>query len=177
MPAPSQRRVAALRAASRLVGYLCFLGGTVSRNRSLRILGLRAVAGRALLRHRFDRARRYADELLSWAEQNPRDRNCGNAIHHGYSIRGQVAFEEGDLAQAGADLLASAQTLGSPQLNSFGPNMQLADRLLKAGRREVVLDYLERCHSFWEMGESKLDRWAADIRSGNAPAFDANLLY
>jgi hypothetical protein len=177
MPAPSQRRGATLRAAGRLVGYLCFLGGTVTRSRTLRILGVRAVAARALFRGRFDRARRYADELLSWAEQNPRDRNYGNAIHHGYSIRGRVAFEQGDLDQAGADLLASAQTLGSPQLNSFGPNMQLAEHLLKAGRREVVLDYLERCHAFWEMGEARLFRWAADIREGNAPAFDANLLY
>ena len=177
MPSASYRRVAAIRAAGRLVGYLCFLGGTVTRNRSLRIFGLRAAAERALLRRRFDRARAYADELLNWAEQNRADRNCGNAIHHGYSIRGLVAFERGDLDQASADLLASTQTVGSPQLSSFGPNMQLADRLLKAGRQGIVLDYLERCHSFWEMGESRLDRWAADIRRGETPAFDANLAY
>lgn len=177
MPAPSKRKVAVLRTASRLVGYLCFLGGTVTRNRSMRILGVRAVAGRALSRRRFDRARRYAEELLTWAEQNPRDRNCGNAIHHGYSIRGQVAFEQGDLDQAGADLLASSQTLGSPQLSSFGPNMQLAELLLKAGRRDIVLEYLERCHSLWELGEAKLYRWSAEIRKGDIPAFDANLLY
>lgn len=177
MPSPSRKRVAVIRGARRFIEYLCFLGGTLTRSQTLRIFGLRAAANRALARRKFDRARTYADELLTWAQAHPADRNAGNAIHHGYSIRGQTALEQGNIDQACADLLASAGTRGSPQLNSFGPNMQLAERLLQAGKKDVVLDYLDRCHAFWEMGESKLDRWMADIRRGVAPAFDANLAY
>ena len=177
MPSPSKRKIVAIRGARRFLEYLCFLGGTLTRSQTLRIFGLRAAASRALARRKFERAGRYADELLTWAAAHPDDRNCGNAIHHGYTVRGQVALEEGKLDQACSDLHASAQTRGSPQLNSFGPNMQLAERLLDVGRRDAVLEYLDSCHAFWEMGEAKLDTWMADIRRGKAPAFEANLAF
>jgi hypothetical protein len=69
-------------------------------------------------------------------------------------------------------MLASGRTPGSPQLNSFGPNTDLAQALLEAGDRKAVLQYLELCRRFWAHGETTLDRWATDIEAGRAPDFD-----
>jgi hypothetical protein len=105
------------------------------------------------------------------------DWNYGNAVHKAHLILGRIALARGDVEEACSELLAAARTTGSPQLSSFGPNMQLALELLNAGRREVVLEYLALCGTFWEMGQSQIKEWSADIRSGHTPAFGANLVY
>ena len=46
-------------------------------------------------------------------------------------------------ALANAYLLAVGRTPGSPQLNSFGPNMALAAELLQKEVRDTVLQYFE----------------------------------
>jgi len=74
-------------------------------------------------------------------------------------------------------LMTSATTTGSPQLNSFGPNMSLAQDLLVQGERDAVLEFFARCRSFWKMGQKKLDEWTATVKGGGTPEFGANLLY
>jgi hypothetical protein len=37
------------------------------------------------------------------------------------------------------------------------------------GERQVVLDYLALCRSFWPAGEARLDQWRARIERGEAP--------
>jgi len=69
---------------------------------------------------------------------------------------GRVALVQGDIDTAESELLAAARVPGSPQLASFGPNMQLAFELLQAGRREAVLEYFRLCGDFWEMSRSQL---------------------
>ncbi len=49
--------------------------------------------------------------------------------------------------------------------------MVLARELLARGERDVVLDYLERCSSFWQYGADKLSRWAGAIERGKTPDF------
>ena len=71
----------------------------------------------------------------------------------------------------------AGETPGSPQLDTFGPNMALAERLLAGGRREAVLRYLEACRAFWESGGEELERWTQEVREGRTPAFGANLDY
>jgi len=68
-------------------------------------------------------------------------------------------------------------TPGSPQLNSFGPNMSLAKQLLEAGERDTVVEYLDFCRKFWQMDFGKLDYWTAQVRAGEVPDFGANLTY
>ena len=63
-------------------------------------------------------------------------------------------------------LRASGATPGSPQLNSFGPNMSLASDLLQQGETEAVLAYFELCRVFWTMGGSRLDAWTQDVLAG-----------
>jgi len=98
-------------------------------------------------------------------------------VHHGHLILGRVALAARDLRSARQELLAAGNTPGSPQLNSFGPNMELALQLLRAGDHEVVLEYLSLCRRFWQLGQPQLDHWTSDVMAGREPAFGAHLLY
>jgi hypothetical protein len=55
--------------------------------------------------------------------------------------------------------------------------MRLARDLIDANERDAVLQYFDRCRSFWKMGGRKLDDWSATIRSGGKPDFGPNLAY
>lgn len=121
-----------------------------------------------------DRAATLATELVEQAPHYRGDWNFGNAIHHGNTVLGRVALARGDVAEARRRLLASAATEGSPQLNSFGPSMALALDLLQRGEAAVVLQYLKRCRSFWELGQDNLDHWEASVVASQMPDFGYN---
>lgn len=120
---------------------------------------------------RFEEARILAERTLSLAPAFQRDWNYGNATHIGHTVLGLLALASDNHPAALAELHASGETPGSPQLNSFGPTMQLAKALLKAGHVEPVLLYLEQCRAFWEMGGTWLDLWQRKIREGQVPNF------
>jgi hypothetical protein len=101
----------------------------------------------------------------------PKDWNYGNAIHLGHTVLGLLALREGDVNVAIEELRKSGETPGSPQLNTFGPTMQLAKELLKAGHTAPVLGYLKQCRSFWHMGSTWLDLWESKALSGRVPNF------
>jgi tetratricopeptide (TPR) repeat protein len=95
-----------------------------------------------------DLARQHATETL---QKNTDDTNddYGNVIHNANQILGRCALSEGKLADAKAYLLKAGATPGSPQLNSFGPQLQLARELLEKGEKETVLQYLDLVSKFW----------------------------
>jgi hypothetical protein len=62
-------------------------------------------------------------------------------------------------------------------MNSFGPNVSLAKDLLEKGEKEIVIEYLTLCKSFWEMHRGRLDDWIALAQAGRVPDFGANLVY
>jgi tetratricopeptide (TPR) repeat protein len=119
------------------------------------------------------KARGYAEELLKATDRD--DWNYGNMIHHGHLILGRIALREGDMEAAKSHLLAAGETPGSPQLNSFGPNMTLAKELLEKGEKQAVLEYFKRCGTFWK--RDKLETWAQEVQAGRIPNFGANLEY
>jgi hypothetical protein len=124
------------------------------------------------------KAESYARELLAAAADYQKDWNYGNAIFHGNMVIGRVALRrDNNMIQAKSSLLASAQTPGSPQLNSFGPNMSLAKDLLAQGERDTVLEFFVSCRKFWKLRPEKLDAWTATVKGGAIPDFGANLLY
>jgi hypothetical protein len=88
-----------------------------------------------------------------------------------------VALLDGDIATARAELLLAGETPGSPQLDSFGPNMRLAKELLQAGENAIVLEYFELCQRFWVMGAQRLSQWSAAIYESRMPDFGPNLRY
>lgn len=119
----------------------------------------------------------YAKQLLTAAAGFKDDWNYGNAIHKANLALGRVALASGDIETAKARLLDAGKTPGSPQLDSFGPNMELARRLLEKGQKDVVLQYLDLCGKFWEMDNGNLKAWKQTIKAGGIPDFGANLIY
>ena len=121
--------------------------------------------------------RKLAHDYLRVAELNRNSRNYGNAIHQANTVLGLLALEEDRIDRAEGYLTAAALTPGSAQLTGFGPNMLLAQKLLDRGRRRAVLDYLDRCGTFWKLSFGRLWMWKLDIRRGRRPNFGANLTH
>ena len=124
-----------------------------------------------------EQAKQEADELLSLATKYPKDWNYGNAVHDGNVVLGRIALEQGDVAGASRHLIDAGKTPGSPQLNSFGPNMTLARDLIAHHQLPVVLNYFKECRVFWKMDDGKLTAWSKMVEAGRMPSFGANLLY
>ncbi len=93
-------------------------------------------------------AARLAQQMLK-NNTDTRDWNYGNVIHQANQLLGLAALQEGRVTEAKQYLIAAAITPGSPQLNSFGPNMVLAQRLLERGEKNVVIQYLDLVARFW----------------------------
>lgn len=124
-----------------------------------------------------DTIRANAALVLKNAEQYKTDWNYGNAVHQANLALGRQALRDGDMAAARGFLLAAGHTRGSPQLDTFGPNMLLAKEMLEKGESATVLEYFEACRKFWRMDNGALDVWADMVRDGKRPNFMANLLY
>jgi len=122
-------------------------------------------------------AHNYATELLTLAPKYRADWNYGNAIQDGNIVLGRIALQEGKTNEAKQYLLDAGKSPGSPQMDSFGPNMSLARDLLKAGDQETPLQYFELCRKFWTMDRGQLDDWRNEVRAGKVPDFGANLVY
>jgi Flp pilus assembly protein TadD len=135
------------------------------------------LAKSALAAGEIEKASLYAQQLLKAGEKHPKDWNYGNSIHHGNNVLGQIALKKGNVQEADEFLLKAGQTPGSPQLNSFGPNMTLAKELLEAGEKDTVLRYFALCGKFWKSGTDRLDDWTKEVKAGLVPKFGANLAY
>lgn len=148
-----------------------------ARNETERFYALNRAAKNALKKGKTEEARKLAEELLRRAQTQREDWNYGNAIQDGNQVLGHLALATGDIAEAKKRLLASVDSQGSPQMNSFGPNMQLAKDLLAANEKQVVLEYFDLCRKFWKLGVDRLDAWTEAVENGETPEFGANLDY
>ncbi|MFN2464023.1 MAG: tetratricopeptide repeat protein [Candidatus Dormibacteria bacterium] len=133
---------------------------------------LPTLAKTAFLADDMTKARRYAQLALA---SSPENWNRGNAIHDGHMVLGRVLLRSGDVRGAERELKAAGTTPGSPQLNSFGPNMSLANDLLVRGSKDAVLVYFDECAVFWK--DRRLAQWRADVVAGRTPTFGGNLVY
>lgn len=132
------------------------------------------MAEAALLSKQPEKATKYATELLALAPKFQDDWNYGNAIYYGNEILGRLALQEGKLDKAKDFLLLAGKTKGSPQLDSFGPQFNLAKELLAKGEKETVLQFLKLCGKFWKMGGERLNKWTAEVEAGKIPNFEAH---
>jgi len=146
-------------------------------NREMRFYALDAAAKQSFEAGKIDDARKYATELLTLAPGFKGDWNYGNAIQDGNLVLGRIAVKEGRVAEAKQYLVEAGKSPGSPQMNSFGPNMSLAKDLLEKGERDAALQYFELCRKFWKMDNGQLNQWSQEVKAGKAPDFGANLLY
>jgi len=122
-----------------------------------------------------EKAKAYARDLLERAPAMRKDWNYGNAIHVGNLVLGRIALAAGDVAEAKRLLLEAGGTPGSPQLNSFGPNMLLAKELLKKGERAAVVKYLDALGVFWVSNRGRIEAWKGAVAQGQTPDFGPNL--
>ena len=124
------------------------------------------VAAMAWLAGEAETAERYARRMV----ENPgRGWNEGNRVYDGNRILGHLALDAGDHEAAVGFLDAAGASEGSPQLNSFGPELTLAQALLDADETDAVLRHLEAVGRFWAMDDGKLQAWAEAIRAGQKP--------
>jgi hypothetical protein len=122
-------------------------------------------------------ARKYAEELMGLLPKYQGNWNCGNAIQDANLVLGRIAVAEGRIEDAKRYLIEAGKSPGSPQMDSFGPNMSLARDLLEKGERDAVLEYFTLCRKFWKMHHGQLDDWTRDVKAGRIPDFGANLVY
>lgn len=107
-------------------------------------------AYRALRAGDADGALDLAGHLLLEASSLPTDDwNRGNLLHHGHIIRGKVFLQRGDVDASLEELRAAGAVAGSPQLDSFGPDLSLAWAHLRAGRNAEVTSYFRDVARFW----------------------------
>lgn len=124
----------------------------------------------------FERAAGYAKQMLA-EPMDLDDWNAGNSYHVAHQVLGSIALAKDDIDTAVEHLLESGRTPGSPQLDSFGPQMRLAKQLLDAGQADAVTTYLDLCSQFWEMGRDEVTEWKASIRAGREPDWDHQMVY
>lgn len=98
--------------------------------------------------------------------------NYGNAIHDANRYLGLASLRRGNDDEAARYLMLSGKSTGSPQLNSFGPELDLADQLLKQGKTEAVAEYLRDIKHFWKMDDGQVDQWLAAMGKGEKPNLD-----
>ena len=133
------------------------------------------LAGAAIKAGKFQDAERYGHEMLAQVKEiGKKNWNYGNLIYYGNFTLGMVELKKGNTDKACEYLLEAGKTPGSPQLNSFGPDMTLAYFLLLKNRRETVTKFLKLCSKYWKNGECK--KYLADIKAGIMPNF-RNLHY
>lgn len=123
------------------------------------------------------KAAAYAGDLLKRAESMKANWNYGNAVHAANLVLGRIALAAGDTPEAARRLLAAGRTPGSPQLNTFGPDMVFAKELLAKGEKKTVLEYFDLCAKLWTSENGKLAAWKTAIEKGETPDFGANLRY
>ena len=117
-----------------------------------------------------DLASEYARALLRSVEGHRTLSQAGDAIYTGHSVLGSVALQRGNLDEACRELLEAGMTTGSPVLDSFGPDFDLANAVLRQGRRDVVVEFLKRCATFWE--PVRVESWIVQILAGETPTLD-----
>jgi len=118
------------------------------------------------------RAEETARELLDLAPSFPKDWNYGNALFHANYALAKVALSKDDFSQAAQLLVKASETPGSPQLDSFGPKMELATTMLKLGERLAVAEYLKNCSKFWKNDMGRCQEWLKRIENGETIEFD-----
>jgi hypothetical protein len=124
-----------------------------------------------------ERARRFASESLELKDIEARLGMYGGnppdtEVHAAHIILGLVDLREGNVDGAEEHLRAASRVRTvEPWEATFGPDFRLARDLLRAGRREAVLEYLSRYRQLWKSrrGQTQLDDWIAAIEREEDP--------
>ena len=130
---------------------------------------LRHVCKNAIMVDKVEDAKIYANILLNLSKDYSENWNYGNAIHDGNMVLGLVALKEENISDAKMYLLRSANTVTSPTLKTFGPNLMLADALIEQKEFDTVIKYFIMIKEIWENDDGRLDSWIAILEKGGHP--------
>jgi len=150
---------------------------SAAKTQEERFYALNDAAKESFVMGKTEDARKYAQELMALLPNFKGNWNYGNAVQDANLVLGRLALREGHIDEAKRYLIAAGNSPGSPQMDSFGPNMSLAKDLLEKGERESVLEYFELCRKFWKMDNGQLNGWSQEVKAGKVPDFGANLVY
>jgi hypothetical protein len=134
-----------------------------------RFYALNELMDKQFTKSNYYNARKLANEYLQLALLHNQNWNYGNAIHDANRILGLMSLNEGNIEEAAAFLLKSSESRGSPQLDTFGPELDLANLLLKEGKTVEVKTYLTNIKNFWEMDNGVVTEWLDQIELGKSP--------
>lgn len=123
----------------------------------------------AVMAKQYKDAKKYADELNSLANKYPDSWNYGNAIHDANIVLGMVELNNQNTNEAKKYLIKAGYTSGSPQMNSYGPNLMLAQALIDVNEKSVVVEYFTLVKNFWKNDDGRLDNWIETLNSGGKP--------
>ncbi|MEL7123092.1 MAG: hypothetical protein AAFO07_26820 [Bacteroidota bacterium] len=104
----------------------------------------------AFLKNDLVSAKKSAFQYLEMAQSFKDNWNYGNAIHKANIMLGKIALKENQIELAKQYLIKAGKTPGSPQLNSFGPNLSLAKELLEHGERKAVIEFIKQSKKYWK---------------------------
>jgi hypothetical protein len=135
-----------------------------------RIDALIGIAETSLAAGNWARAGDAAEQLIANSGEVENTWNYGNAVHIAHIVLGKIALQFNDEQHAGLELIKAGDIPGSPQLDTFGPDMSLASELIERGVIEPVITYLKSCRRFWLRMQSKLDEWVSQLESGARPS-------
>ena len=119
----------------------------------------------------YEKAEQYSLESLSLSGGYVNNWNYGNSIHNANMVLGRLSLRDGKIEVAKEYLLKSAQSKGSPQLDTFGPSLMLAKEVLEAGEKEAVLKYLRSVSTFWEMDNGCIGNLINEIENNKESIF------
>lgn len=136
-------------------------------------------AWQALKKGDLARAQALAEECLCLNSKDKSSWNYGNAVHEAQQVLGMVRLRQGDVKAARRHLLLAGASRGSPQLDSYGPQMILAREFLLRDERKIVLRYLRGVRKFYvdantgsevkAMNEETMVAWEMEVKAGRVP--------
>lgn len=118
----------------------------------------------------FEQSKTCSERVLSLTVE--RSIRTADAVHKANTLIGLVRLRDNDVSGACDSLLAAAQVTGTPVLMSFGPQWELANKVLGRGQRSIAVRYIQDCSEFWESGQVLLAYWWLGLKLGLTPKLD-----
>lgn len=113
-------------------------------------------------------AQAQAQTLLELHRTHPHDDIYKSWLHESHQTIGRLALKNGNQRLALEQLQRSLQVPRTPQLQTVGPRIMLANELLEKGEKKRVLEYLDAVEKVWNIPSAmdQLKKWRAEIFAG-----------
>jgi hypothetical protein len=121
-----------------------------------------------------ERAKKYAEDLLNLAPKFRSHPDYGAAVFKADMVLASLAFRDGDLEASGRHMKKAVQAPASEELvySESIVSWGLLKKLLTAGERDSVIEFLEQLAQKSVVRRDDLHKWVAAIRGGQMPTFD-----